>query len=512
MPVSEDEGADVIAGTLDGSGGFVVRAEEGEPRRHARAYRPRWCRHGAALRARRCSELANQVAASFMPFGDDAVALIASARRHRAAARTGLRVHHRRRHSSSWPALRRCRARHADVDHGRRQPRRAGRRFDQERRGARTAEKSTRSSSTDGTLERRGEPKVTAIMPVRGLIEILAAPFCRRALRRLRRTSARRGDRNSGRRTRSSIFLTVESLGAVRRRRRRRGGAPPRRAGRRELFRRWAWPRAPAGEAERLRGGRAGRGDLRRHRRRAIASLIAVAGPLKPRQRAALDALRKQGVAIVVLRSDSRHDCEGSRRQSACRRRGRCTKNSARPRARWRSTARRAGSSPWPATAWTMSPALAAADIVVAIGSDYADIAMASGGVTTLVKAAFGIVRTSKQAAATMRETYERNIFRFSSIPSASMPIAAGALCRCSVCCCRLPSAPPPWHYSSVRCRRRRASAAARRALWLDPQYSLLLANAGLVTIVSDSSVPWRHSPPPMPGAHSCSQHRRRPA
>ena len=133
MPVTKAQGAEVVAGTLNGSGGFVMRAEK--------VGRDTMLAHivqmvATAQRSRApIQRLADRVAAWFVP-AVIAVALIAfAAWAIGAAAAPGLRAGRRRDRADHRLPLR-ARPCHADVDHGRRRPRRAGRHFDQERRGA----------------------------------------------------------------------------------------------------------------------------------------------------------------------------------------------------------------------------------------------------------------------------------------------------------------------------------------------------------------------------------------
>ena len=102
--------------------------------------------------------------------------------------------HRQRRRRADHRLPVRARTRHADVDHGRRRPRRAGRRADQERRSDRADGKSdTLVVDKTGTLT-EGKPRLTKIMPAAGITEeeLLAAAA---AVEAAQRTSARRRDR-----------------------------------------------------------------------------------------------------------------------------------------------------------------------------------------------------------------------------------------------------------------------------------------------------------------------------
>ena len=134
MPVSKDVGAKVIGGTINRSGGFVMRAEKvGRDTMLSRIVQM----VAAAQRSRApIQRLADRVADWFVP-AVIAVAVLAFCRLGDVRPGAALRLRPGRggdRADHRLPL--RARPRHADVDHGRRRPRRAGRRADQERRGA----------------------------------------------------------------------------------------------------------------------------------------------------------------------------------------------------------------------------------------------------------------------------------------------------------------------------------------------------------------------------------------
>ena len=134
MPVTKEAGAKVIAGTLNQSGSFIMRAEKvGRDTLLSQIVQM----VAEAQRSRApIQRLADQVAGWFVP-AVIAVAIVAFAvwACVRARAAACLRPGRRRERADHRLSLR-ARARHADVDHGRRRPRRAGRRADQERRSA----------------------------------------------------------------------------------------------------------------------------------------------------------------------------------------------------------------------------------------------------------------------------------------------------------------------------------------------------------------------------------------
>ena len=134
MPVSKDVGAKVIGGTINRSGGFVMRAEKvGRDTMLSRIVQM----VATAQRSRApIQRLADRVAAWFVP-AVIAVAVLAFA----AWATFGPEPRYayapgRGRDGADHRLPLRARPCHADVDHGRRRPRRAGGRADPQRRGA----------------------------------------------------------------------------------------------------------------------------------------------------------------------------------------------------------------------------------------------------------------------------------------------------------------------------------------------------------------------------------------
>jgi len=156
-----------------------------------------------------------------------------------------------------------------------------------------------------------------------------------------------------------------------------------------------------------------------------LAGLIAIADPIKPTTRAALEALKAQNIAIVMLTGDNRTtalalanklgiaDVEAQvlpERKSAVvealRRAGRVVAMAG--------------------DGINDAPALAAADIGIAMGSG-TDVAMASAGMTLVKGDLTGIVRARVLSAATMRNIRQNLFFAF-LYNAAGVPIAAGAL------------------------------------------------------------------------------------
>jgi Cu+-exporting ATPase len=157
----------------------------------------------------------------------------------------------------------------------------------------------------------------------------------------------------------------------------------------------------------------------------ALAGLIAVADPIKPTTPAALEALRAQGVAIVMLTGDGRTTAFAIARklgidtveaQVLPERKGAVVEE-----------LRRSGHVVAMAgDGVNDAPALAAADIGIAMGGG-TDIAMASAGVTLVKGDLADIARARSLSAATMRNIRQNLFFAF-LYNAAGVPIAAGAL------------------------------------------------------------------------------------
>jgi Cu+-exporting ATPase len=134
MPVTKETGARVIAGTLNQSGGFVMRADKvGRDTLLSQIVQM----VADAQRSRApIQRLADQVAGWFVPAVIVvAIAAFAAWAWFGTGAADGVRPRRRRERAHHRLPLR-AGTGNPDVDHGRRRPRRAGRRADQERRGA----------------------------------------------------------------------------------------------------------------------------------------------------------------------------------------------------------------------------------------------------------------------------------------------------------------------------------------------------------------------------------------
>ena len=156
-----------------------------------------------------------------------------------------------------------------------------------------------------------------------------------------------------------------------------------------------------------------------------LAGLIAIADPLKPTTRAALDALRAQGIAIVMLTGDGRTTARAIAAKLGI------TDVEAEVLPERKSAAiedlRRAGRVVAMAgDGVNDAPALAAADIGIAMGGG-TDIAMASAGMTLVKGDLTGIVRARQLSVATMKNIRQNLLFAF-LYNALGVPIAAGVL------------------------------------------------------------------------------------
>ncbi len=156
-----------------------------------------------------------------------------------------------------------------------------------------------------------------------------------------------------------------------------------------------------------------------------LAGLIAIADPIKSTTPAALAALNAQGIAIVMLTGDSRTTALAVAKKLQI-----AEVEAQVPPARKSAIVerlRRAGRIVAMAgDGVNDAPALAAADVGIAMGNG-TDIAMASAGVTLVKGDLTGIVRARELSAATMRNIRQNLAFAF-LYNAAGVPIAAGAL------------------------------------------------------------------------------------
>jgi P-type Cu+ transporter len=155
------------------------------------------------------------------------------------------------------------------------------------------------------------------------------------------------------------------------------------------------------------------------------AGLLAIADPIKAEAAAALQALRQAGLRIVMLTGDNRTTAEAVARRLAITEveaevlPARKADVVARLRREGRVVAM-AGDGV------NDAPALAAADVGIAMGTG-TDVAIESAGITLLRGELTGIVRARRLSVATMRNIRQNLFFAF-VYNAAGVPIAAGAL------------------------------------------------------------------------------------
>ena len=156
-----------------------------------------------------------------------------------------------------------------------------------------------------------------------------------------------------------------------------------------------------------------------------LAGLLAVADPVKATTYSAIQALKAQNIAIVMLTGDSTTTARAVANKLGIA----DVEAEVLPERKGAAVAelRRAGRVVAMAgDGINDAPALAAADVGIAMGSG-TDIAMASAGMTLVKGDLNGIVRARKLSAATMRNIRQNLLFAF-LYNALGVPIAAGAL------------------------------------------------------------------------------------
>jgi P-type Cu+ transporter len=182
-------------------------------------------------------------------------------------------------------------------------------------------------------------------------------------------------------------------------------------------------PNALAEDAERLRHDGATAIFLGADGR--LAAVIAVADPVKSTTPAALDALAKEGVRVVMLTGDNRTTA-----QAVARRLGIADVEAEvlpdQKSAVVEKLQREGRSVAMAGDGVNDAPALAAAEVGIAMGTG-TDVAIESAGITLLKGDLTGIVRARRLSQATMRNIRQNLFFAF-IYNAAGVPIAAGVL------------------------------------------------------------------------------------
>jgi Cu+-exporting ATPase len=155
------------------------------------------------------------------------------------------------------------------------------------------------------------------------------------------------------------------------------------------------------------------------------AGVIAIADPVKPSAKAALQALRQDGLRIVMLTGDNVTTARAVASKLGIDEieAGILPERKSEVVQRLRNEGRRVA---MVGDGVNDAPALAAADVGVAMGSG-TDVAIESAGVTLLTADLMGIVRARRLSVATMRNIRQNLAFAF-LYNSAGVPIAAGVL------------------------------------------------------------------------------------
>jgi len=156
-----------------------------------------------------------------------------------------------------------------------------------------------------------------------------------------------------------------------------------------------------------------------------VAGVIAIADPVKPSARSALQALRADGLRIVMLTGDNETTARAVARTLDIDE----VEAGVLPERKSEVVQRLRGEGRVVAMAGdgiNDAPALAAADVGIAMGGG-TDVAIESAGITLLTGDLTGLVRARKLSVATMRNIRQNLTFAF-VYNAAGVPIAAGVL------------------------------------------------------------------------------------
>jgi Cu+-exporting ATPase len=157
----------------------------------------------------------------------------------------------------------------------------------------------------------------------------------------------------------------------------------------------------------------------------AVAGMLAIADPVKPTTAEALAALRSDGIRVVMLTGDNRVTAEAVARRLGIAE----VEADVLPDRKSAVVERLRGEGRVVAMAGdgvNDAPALAAADVGIAMGTG-TDVAIESAGVTLLKGDLKGIVKARHLSAATMRNIRQNLFFAF-IYNAAGVPVAAGIL------------------------------------------------------------------------------------
>ncbi len=153
--------------------------------------------------------------------------------------------------------------------------------------------------------------------------------------------------------------------------------------------------------------------------------IIAIADPIKPTTRAALDSLRADGIHIVMLTGDNRTTAEAVAHQLGID----DVKADVLPEDKHRIVGELRAAGKIVAMAGdgvNDAPALAEADVGIAMGTG-TEVAIQSAGITLVKGDLAGIARARALSRATMRNIRENLVFAF-AYNAIGIPVAAGAL------------------------------------------------------------------------------------
>jgi Cu+-exporting ATPase len=155
------------------------------------------------------------------------------------------------------------------------------------------------------------------------------------------------------------------------------------------------------------------------------AGVLAIADPIKPSAKAALQALRDEGLRIVMLTGDNLTTARAVASQLGIDEieAGVLPERKSEVVRRLRDEGRRVA---MVGDGVNDAPALAAADVGIAMGGG-TDVAIESAGITLLSGDLMGIVRARRLSVATMRNIRQNLAFAF-LYNAAGIPIAAGML------------------------------------------------------------------------------------